>query len=68
MLCDREEKAASLLELKKKSAALKLSCIVLFVDFSDAFEAKARACRVEVLKLEQLMVSGTDPRKRRPSL
>lgn len=57
VICDREEKAASLLENKEKGTTPKLSCLVLFNDFSQAFVERAKSCEVEVLKLEQLMVS-----------
>lgn len=60
MICDREEKAASLLENKEKGVTPKLSCLILFNDFSDAFVARAKTCKVEVLKLEQLMVSRVE--------
>uniref|UniRef100_A0A7N9ARF6 Arachidonate--CoA ligase n=1 Tax=Mastacembelus armatus TaxID=205130 RepID=A0A7N9ARF6_9TELE len=55
VICDREEKAASLLENKEKGKTSKLSCLVLFNSFSDAFVERAKNCEVEVLKLEQLM-------------
>ncbi|XP_035515055.1 long-chain-fatty-acid--CoA ligase 1 [Morone saxatilis] len=58
VICDREEKAASLLENKEKGVTPKLSCLVLFNDFSDAFVERAKNCEVEVLKLEQLMDLG----------
>uniref|UniRef100_A0A671VFA7 Arachidonate--CoA ligase n=1 Tax=Sparus aurata TaxID=8175 RepID=A0A671VFA7_SPAAU len=57
VICDREEKAASMLENKEKGVTPTLSCLVLFNDFSDAFVERAKDCEVEVLKLEQLMVS-----------
>uniref|UniRef100_A0A665X3S2 Long-chain-fatty-acid--CoA ligase n=1 Tax=Echeneis naucrates TaxID=173247 RepID=A0A665X3S2_ECHNA len=57
VICDREEKAASLLENKEKGVTPKLSCLVLFNDFSEAFVERAKSSEVEVLKLEQLMVS-----------
>lgn len=60
MICDREEKAATLLENKEKGATPKLSCLVLFNDFSDAFVERAKNCEVEVLKLDQLMVSRVE--------
>lgn len=60
VICDREEKAASLLENKEKGETPTLSCLVLFNDFSDAFVERAKNCEVEVLKLEQLMVSGVE--------
>ena len=56
VICDREEKAAELLENKETGVTPKLSCLVLFNDFSDAFVERAKNCEVEVLKLEQLMV------------
>uniref|UniRef100_A0A665X387 Long-chain-fatty-acid--CoA ligase n=1 Tax=Echeneis naucrates TaxID=173247 RepID=A0A665X387_ECHNA len=55
VICDREEKAASLLENKEKGVTPKLSCLVLFNDFSEAFVERAKSSEVEVLKLEQLM-------------
>lgn len=60
MICDREEKAASMLENKEKGVTPTLSCLVLFNDFSDAFVERAKDCEVEVLKLEQLMVSRVE--------
>lgn len=60
MICDREEKAAYLLENKEKGKTPKLSCLVLFNDFTDAFVERAKNCEVEVLKLEQLMVSRVE--------
>lgn len=60
MICDREEKAASLLENKEKGVTPKLSCLVLFTDFSEAFVERAKNCQVEVLKLAQLMVSRVE--------
>lgn len=57
VICDREEKAASLLENKEKAVTPTLSCLVLFNDFSDAFAERARSCGVELLKLTELMVS-----------
>lgn len=60
VICDHEEKAASLLENKEKGVTPKLSCLVLFCDFSEAFVERAKASEVEVLKLEQLMVSRVE--------
>lgn len=57
MICDREEKAAALLENKERGVTPKLSCLVLFNRFSDTFVQRAKNCEVEVLKLDQLMVS-----------
>uniref|UniRef100_A0A3B4ACQ4 Arachidonate--CoA ligase n=1 Tax=Periophthalmus magnuspinnatus TaxID=409849 RepID=A0A3B4ACQ4_9GOBI len=56
VICDREEKAASLLENKEKGLTPKLSCLVLFNDFSDTFLERAKKCDVEVLKYTQLIV------------
>uniref|UniRef100_A0A4W6GA20 Arachidonate--CoA ligase n=1 Tax=Lates calcarifer TaxID=8187 RepID=A0A4W6GA20_LATCA len=61
VICDREEKAAALLENKEKGVTPKLSCLVLFNDFSEDFVERAKTCEVEVLKLEQLMVSRVEP-------
>ncbi|KAM9394012.1 long-chain-fatty-acid--CoA ligase 1 [Pholidichthys leucotaenia] len=58
VICDREEKAAALLENKESGATPKLSCLVLFGDFGPAFVERAKSCEVEVLKLEQLMDLG----------
>uniref|UniRef100_A0AAQ4QLR7 Arachidonate--CoA ligase n=1 Tax=Gasterosteus aculeatus aculeatus TaxID=481459 RepID=A0AAQ4QLR7_GASAC len=57
VICDREEKAAALLENKERGVTPKLSCLVLFNRFSDTFVQRAKNCEVEVLKLDQLMVS-----------
>uniref|UniRef100_A0A668AZH8 Arachidonate--CoA ligase n=1 Tax=Myripristis murdjan TaxID=586833 RepID=A0A668AZH8_9TELE len=57
VICDREEKASSLLDNKEKGITPTLSCLVLFSDFSDALEERAKKCGVEVLHLSQLMVS-----------
>uniref|UniRef100_A0A668ANA5 Arachidonate--CoA ligase n=1 Tax=Myripristis murdjan TaxID=586833 RepID=A0A668ANA5_9TELE len=55
VICDREEKASSLLDNKEKGITPTLSCLVLFSDFSDALEERAKKCGVEVLHLSQLM-------------
>ena len=60
VICDTEEKAAALLENKEQGVTPKLSCLVLFNSFSEAFVERAKACQVEVLKLEQLMVSRVE--------
>lgn len=62
MICDKEDKAAALLETKESGTAPALSCLVLFHDFSQGFATRAKACQVEVVKLEQLMVSGVEAR------
>uniref|UniRef100_A0A673AW51 Arachidonate--CoA ligase n=1 Tax=Sphaeramia orbicularis TaxID=375764 RepID=A0A673AW51_9TELE len=56
VICDREEKAASLLENKEKGVTPKLSCLVVFNDFSDAFLERAKNCGVEVLTLFHRML------------
>ncbi|KAK7934162.1 hypothetical protein WMY93_005058 [Mugilogobius chulae] len=60
VICDREEKAASLLENKEKGMTPKLSCLVLFNDFSDAFLERAKKCDVEVLKYAQIIELGRE--------
>lgn len=60
MICDREEKAASLLENKESGSTPGLRCLVLFQPFSAALAARAQSCGVELLELEQLMVSEVE--------
>lgn len=60
MICDKQDKAAALLENKEKGTTPTLSCLVLFDNFTEAFATRAKACEVEVVKLEQLMVSGVE--------
>lgn len=60
VICDREDKAMCLLENKESGATPKLSCLVLFNTFSEAFVDRAKACEVEVLKLEELTVSRAE--------
>lgn len=60
MICDKEDKAAALLENKENGTTPTLSCLVLFNNFTEVFATRAKACKVEVLKLEQLMVSGVE--------
>uniref|UniRef100_A0A3B5MDG1 Arachidonate--CoA ligase n=1 Tax=Xiphophorus couchianus TaxID=32473 RepID=A0A3B5MDG1_9TELE len=55
VVCDREERAALLLECKEKGMTPKVSCLVLFNDFSQAFGERAKKCEVDVLYREQLM-------------
>uniref|UniRef100_A0AAQ4PYX2 Arachidonate--CoA ligase n=1 Tax=Gasterosteus aculeatus aculeatus TaxID=481459 RepID=A0AAQ4PYX2_GASAC len=47
VICDREEKAAALLENKERGVTPKLSCLVLFNRFSDTFVQRAKNCEVE---------------------
>ncbi|XP_037537041.1 long-chain-fatty-acid--CoA ligase 1 [Nematolebias whitei] len=58
VICDKEERAASLLECKEKGTAPGISCLVLFTDFSQAFAERAKKCEVEVLRRDQLMELG----------
>lgn len=60
MICDKEEKAVALLENKENGTTPTLSCLVLFNDFNELFATRAKDCKVEVLKLEQLMVSRVE--------
>lgn len=60
MICDQEKRAMYLLETKEKGLTSKISCLVLMTDFSQAFAERAKKCEVEVLKLEELMVSGVE--------
>ncbi|XP_055017246.1 long-chain-fatty-acid--CoA ligase 6 isoform X2 [Boleophthalmus pectinirostris] len=60
VICDREEKAVSLLENKERGVIPKLSCLILFNDFSDAFLERAKKCDVEVLKYTQLIELGRE--------
>uniref|UniRef100_A0A668AJD0 Arachidonate--CoA ligase n=1 Tax=Myripristis murdjan TaxID=586833 RepID=A0A668AJD0_9TELE len=55
VICDREEKASSLLDNKEKGITPTLSCLVLFSDFSDALEERAKKCGVEVLHLSHFL-------------
>lgn len=57
MICDKEEKAVALLENKENGMTPMLSCLVLFNNFSELFATRAKACEVEVLNIEELMVS-----------
>uniref|UniRef100_A0A8C6UWH3 Arachidonate--CoA ligase n=1 Tax=Neogobius melanostomus TaxID=47308 RepID=A0A8C6UWH3_9GOBI len=61
VICDCEEKAASLLENKEKGVSPKLSCLVLFDEFSEAFLERAKKCDVEVLKYELGRENHRDP-------
>uniref|UniRef100_A0A8C7GLA5 Arachidonate--CoA ligase n=1 Tax=Oncorhynchus kisutch TaxID=8019 RepID=A0A8C7GLA5_ONCKI len=55
VICDKEEKAESLLGNKEKGATPTLSCLVLFNDCSDAIVERGKNCGVEILELAQLM-------------
>uniref|UniRef100_A0A1A8S358 Long-chain-fatty-acid--CoA ligase n=1 Tax=Nothobranchius rachovii TaxID=451742 RepID=A0A1A8S358_9TELE len=58
VICDREQRAACLLECKENGSTPNISCLVLFTDFSQAFAERAKKCEVEVLKRDQLMELG----------
>ncbi|XP_077570877.1 long-chain-fatty-acid--CoA ligase 1 [Stigmatopora nigra] len=58
VVCDREEKAVSLLENKEKGVTPKLCRLVLFENVGVAFVERARACQVELLHWTQLMDLG----------
>lgn len=60
VICDREEKAALLLENKEKDMTPKLSCLVLFNEVSESFLERAKKCDVEVLTYAQLIELGRE--------
>uniref|UniRef100_A0A4W5QZE0 Arachidonate--CoA ligase n=1 Tax=Hucho hucho TaxID=62062 RepID=A0A4W5QZE0_9TELE len=55
VICDKEEKAESLLGNKEKGVTPTLSCLVIFNDCSDAIVERGKNCGVEILELTQLM-------------
>uniref|UniRef100_A0A674F6G5 Arachidonate--CoA ligase n=1 Tax=Salmo trutta TaxID=8032 RepID=A0A674F6G5_SALTR len=55
VMCDKEEKAESLLGNKEKGVTPTLSCLVLFNACSDAIVERGKNCGVEILELPQLM-------------
>uniref|UniRef100_A0A672S5P0 Arachidonate--CoA ligase n=1 Tax=Sinocyclocheilus grahami TaxID=75366 RepID=A0A672S5P0_SINGR len=57
VICDKEDKAESLLKNKEKGVTPTLSCLVLFSPFSAALLERGRKCGVEILQLSQIMVS-----------
>ncbi|XP_024130954.1 long-chain-fatty-acid--CoA ligase 1 [Oryzias melastigma] len=58
VICDQEHRAAYLLDYKEKGLTPKMSCLVLFTSFSQAFAERAKKCGVEVLGLDELMDVG----------
>uniref|UniRef100_A0A8C4Z487 Arachidonate--CoA ligase n=1 Tax=Gadus morhua TaxID=8049 RepID=A0A8C4Z487_GADMO len=64
VICDREEKAAALLENKEQGATPSLSCLVLFSDASAALVERGQRCGVEILQLTQIMVGPGAQRDR----
>uniref|UniRef100_A0A8C1LW93 Arachidonate--CoA ligase n=1 Tax=Cyprinus carpio TaxID=7962 RepID=A0A8C1LW93_CYPCA len=55
VICDKEDKAESLLKHKEKGVTPALSCLVLFNPFSAALLERGRKCGVEILQLSQIM-------------
>uniref|UniRef100_A0A673IZR1 Arachidonate--CoA ligase n=1 Tax=Sinocyclocheilus rhinocerous TaxID=307959 RepID=A0A673IZR1_9TELE len=58
VICDKEDKAESLLKIKEKGVTTTLSCLVLFNPFSAALLERGRKCGVEILQLSQIMVGS----------
>ncbi|XP_071012641.1 long-chain-fatty-acid--CoA ligase 1-like [Oncorhynchus clarkii lewisi] len=58
VICDKEEKAESLLGNKEKGVTPTLSCLVLFNPCSDAIVERGKNCGVEILQLTQIMELG----------
>uniref|UniRef100_A0A8C2Q9C9 Arachidonate--CoA ligase n=1 Tax=Cyprinus carpio TaxID=7962 RepID=A0A8C2Q9C9_CYPCA len=56
VICDKEDKAESLLKHKEKGVTPALSCLVLFNPFSAALLERGRKCGVEILQLSQIMI------------
>uniref|UniRef100_A0A673IZM9 Arachidonate--CoA ligase n=1 Tax=Sinocyclocheilus rhinocerous TaxID=307959 RepID=A0A673IZM9_9TELE len=50
VICDKEDKAESLLKIKEKGVTTTLSCLVLFNPFSAALLERGRKCGVEILQ------------------
>uniref|UniRef100_A0A673JU25 Arachidonate--CoA ligase n=1 Tax=Sinocyclocheilus rhinocerous TaxID=307959 RepID=A0A673JU25_9TELE len=62
VICDKEDKAESLLKNKEKGVTPTLSCLVLFNPFSAALLERGRKCGVEILQLSQIMVRNIPPK------
>uniref|UniRef100_A0A671M4M6 Arachidonate--CoA ligase n=1 Tax=Sinocyclocheilus anshuiensis TaxID=1608454 RepID=A0A671M4M6_9TELE len=62
VICDKEDKAESLLKNKEKGVTTTLSCLVLFSPFSAALLERGRKCGVEILQLSQIMVRNIPPK------
>ncbi|KAI4872017.1 hypothetical protein NFI96_018459 [Prochilodus magdalenae] len=60
VICDKEEKAASLLGNKEKGVIPALSCLVLFNPVSAALVERGKSCGVEILLLSQIMDLGRE--------
>ncbi|TSO88097.1 Long-chain-fatty-acid--CoA ligase 1 [Bagarius yarrelli] len=60
VVCDKQEKAESLLSNKENGLTPTLSCLVLFNPVSATLVERGRKCGVEILQLEQLMDLGRE--------
>ncbi|KAG1949243.1 long-chain-fatty-acid--CoA ligase 1 isoform a [Pimephales promelas] len=60
VICDKEDKAESLLKNKENSVTPTLSCLVLFNPFSAALLERGRKCGVEIVQLSQIMDLGRE--------
>ncbi|XP_076846408.1 long-chain-fatty-acid--CoA ligase 1 [Brachyhypopomus gauderio] len=60
VICDKTEKAESLLANKEKGVTPSLSCLVLFNPISAALVERGRNCGVDILHLSQLMDLGRE--------
>ncbi|MBN3297891.1 long-chain-fatty-acid--CoA ligase 6 [Amia ocellicauda] len=58
VICDKPEKAESLLSNKEQGLTPGLGCIVLMTPCSDALLERARNCGLDILQLGQLMELG----------
>ncbi|KAL0979436.1 hypothetical protein UPYG_G00185030 [Umbra pygmaea] len=58
VICDKEEKAVSLLVNKEKGVTSSLSCLVLFNACSDAIVERGKNCGVEIVQLAELLELG----------
>uniref|UniRef100_A0A8C1TCJ8 Arachidonate--CoA ligase n=1 Tax=Cyprinus carpio TaxID=7962 RepID=A0A8C1TCJ8_CYPCA len=58
VICDKEDKAESLLKHKEKGVTPALSCLVLFNPFSAALLERGRKCGVEILQCDSLFHVG----------
>ncbi|KAG9270438.1 long-chain-fatty-acid-CoA ligase 6 [Astyanax mexicanus] len=60
VICDKEEKAESLLLNKEKGVTPALSCLVLFNPVSAALVERGKACGVEIMHLSEIMDLGRE--------
>uniref|UniRef100_A0A673K3S0 Arachidonate--CoA ligase n=1 Tax=Sinocyclocheilus rhinocerous TaxID=307959 RepID=A0A673K3S0_9TELE len=61
VICDKEDKAESLLKNKEKGVTPTLSCLVLFNPFSAALLERGRKCGVEILQFLSFYVAHLNP-------